>query len=150
MTVHKGGEANHLAKEVSSNSSLRSAIILRQSTIDNLNQSLAFNILSQNFNVAIRGLFFPLFHELFSSFNNKVKQLFEAGLVQHWYLVWNPKKNKPHPWGPSVLTMDHLSMGFLVWLCCMLIAAFGFFLELAFRYRGHPRDAHVYLQTCHL
>lgn len=136
MTFHQPGEERKLIKMITSNSSCHAAIVIRQKLVDLNGQRFSYKILNQNFNIAIRGLVFPRYHFLFDSFNTKVKQLYESGLIQRWILMWRPSRDEHPVRGPAVLTISDLSMGFKVWFCVLLIAKFGFLLELAMYQRA--------------
>lgn len=134
MTVYQSIDQEDLINGIVSNGSSRSAILVRQRTIENLFQTVMYKVLRQNFIVAIRGFRFPQYHILFASFNKKIKQIFEAGLLQHWHRFL--MKVKAHDTGPTALTVDVLSTGFQVWICFLIVAIFGFCLELVLFNRG--------------
>ena len=73
---------------------------------------------------------------LYSTFDWKVRQLVEGGFFVHWidrYLSDSSlRKPEPEPDDDKiVLTMDHLSVGFIIWLGMLLIASAVFIAELA-------------------
>ena len=73
---------------------------------------------------------------LYSTFDWKIRQLVEGGFFVHWidrYLSDSSlRKPEPEPDDDKVvLTMDHLSVGFIIWLGILLIASLAFIAELA-------------------
>ena len=89
------------------------------------------NILS--FNVHVR---LGTDHDfIYSTFDWKIKKLVEGGFFAHWihrYLS-HPSVQAPEPEPDDdkvVLTMDHLSVGFTIWLGMLLVALVAFIAEL--------------------
>ena len=86
-------------------------------------------MISYNIHVA----FSPEHDFLYSTFDWKIKRLVESGFFVHWidqYLS-HPSLWKPEPEDDKVvLTMDHLMVGFTIWLGILLIASFAMILEL--------------------
>ena len=87
-------------------------------------------LLSHNIHVSL-----PLKHNfLYSTFEWKIKQLVQGGFFNHWmdrYLS-HPSVKAPEPEDNRVvLTMDHLSVGFTIWLGVLLIASIALVAELA-------------------
>ena len=73
---------------------------------------------------------------LYSTLDRKVSQLVEGGFFVHWidrYLSDSSlRKPEPEPDDDKVvLTMDHLSVGFIIWLGMLLIASGAFIAETA-------------------
>ena len=71
---------------------------------------------------------------LYSTFDWKIKQLVEGGFFAYWIDQYfsHPSLRKPEPEPDDdkvVLTMDHLSVGFTIWLGMLLIAAVAFIAE---------------------
>lgn len=75
---------------------------------------------------------FPKNHFLFEEFNKKIEQLITSGVMQK--LIEQRKSNVDADEGPSVLTLDHLAIGFCIWAIVALIAFAAFCLELAIHY----------------
>ena len=76
---------------------------------------------------------------LYSTWDWKIRQLVEGGFFVHWidrYLSDSSlRKPDPEPDDDKVvLTMDHLSVGFIIWLGLLLIASVVFIAELAWFY----------------
>ena len=71
---------------------------------------------------------------LYSTFDWKIKQLVEGGFFVHWMdrYTSHPSVQKSEP-GDSriVLTMEHLSVGFTMWLGILRLASFALIGELA-------------------
>ena len=73
---------------------------------------------------------------LHSAFDRKIRQLVEGGFFVHWldrYLSDSSlRKPEPEPDDDKVvLTMDHLAVGFIIWLGMLLIASVAVVFELA-------------------
>ena len=89
---------------------------------------LVQKIISYNVHVS-----FSTHHDyLFSTFDWKIKQLIEGGFFVHWidrYLN-HPSVQAPEPEDNRlVLTMDHLMVGFTIWLGMLLITLVAFTAE---------------------
>ena len=70
---------------------------------------------------------------LFSTLDWKIKQLVQGGFFYHWmdrYLSHSSVQAPEPEDGQIVLTMDHLSVGFTIWLGVLLIASIAFIGEL--------------------
>lgn len=80
------------------------------------------------------GLRIPTNHFLYPSFNQKIDQLVTGGIIDEWY---SKQKNhryvvqKPPKTAPFVLNMNHLSIGFQIWLSLLLVAFLVFLGELS-------------------
>ena len=73
-------------------------------------------------------------HFLYSTFDRKVRQLVEGGFFVHWFdrYLSDSSLQKPEPKDSRVvLTMDHLSVGFSIFLGMLLIASLALTGELA-------------------
>ena len=70
---------------------------------------------------------------LYSTLDRKIRQLVEGGFFVHWidrYLS-DSSLRKPEPDDDKiVLTLDHLSVGFIIWLGMLLIASLVVIAEL--------------------
>ena len=91
-----------------------------------------YNIHSYNVHILLPSKF----HFLYSTFNWKIRQLVEGGFFVRWhkrYLSdWSLRKPEPEPDDDKVvLTMDHLLVGFIIWLGMLLIASVAVIVELA-------------------
>ena len=70
---------------------------------------------------------------LYKTFNRKIRQLVEGGFFVHWFdrYLNDPSLRKPDPEDDRVvLTMEHLSVGFIIWLGMLLIASLAVIIEL--------------------
>lgn len=138
MMVCQGSGIN-LTTFITTNASSRSSLVVTEAhwaTLHNQHKGqLSVKVLSEIFSVSIRGMIFPRYHVLFDPFNEKLKQLYEAGIIQSWIEELNKIKYKQPEDGPAVLTVDHVTVGFQVCCFCLLIAAFAFISELAFFHR---------------
>lgn len=76
-----------------------------------------------------------MFSPLVEIFNEKIQQLLAGGFISHWYqdmldakgITRNPEKIKP-----QVLTMEHVTIGFFVCLCPLILSVAVFFCEVLF------------------
>ena len=73
---------------------------------------------------------------LYSTFDWKIKQLIQGGFFDHWMERYtsHPSVQAPEPdpdEGKVVLRMDHLSVGFTIWLVSLVIALVVMVLEFA-------------------
>ena len=76
----------------------------------------------------------PFWSCLHSTFKSKVNQLIQAGIFKYWldpYLNHPSMIEEPLEENKIVLTFDHLSVGFTLWIGMLLIATLGFTAELA-------------------
>ena len=74
------------------------------------------------------------FKILHSTFKSKVNQLIQGGFFKYWldpYLNHPSMHEKPVEEDKIILTFDHLSVGFTIWIGMLLIATLGFIAELA-------------------
>jgi hypothetical protein len=74
------------------------------------------------------GIEFPMNHFLFDAYNDKIIQMTETGILQK---ILEPEKHKPVASDdPVPLSLDHLSIWFLLWIGMLLITAFVFLGEV--------------------
>lgn len=89
--------------------------------------------LIDKFEFVYYGIPFKPFNPFLEIFNFKVAQLFEAGLTEYWIKNFqNPKgfSQKVDKIGPEILTMEHLEVGFLVWLISLTLSIVVFVVEI--------------------
>lgn len=70
-------------------------------------------------------MYFEQNHFLFEPINEKINQLINGGIIDHWIKnATNSRYNleKQTKRGPKVLTMNHLMIGFQVWLLFLAFA----------------------------
>lgn len=73
-------------------------------------------------------LTFEIDHFLYDFFNRKMKQLQSSGVMQR--LVEQPKRPAPEEYsGPTVLTVEHLAIGFYIWAIAAVVATAAFCFE---------------------
>lgn len=63
-------------------------------------------------------------------FSSKLTQFIESGIFNHWRSHHVVELNQTETSEPQVLTMEHLSAGFFLFLICLLISIFFFIFEL--------------------
>lgn len=79
-------------------------------------------------------MMFPPNHKLFEPINRKMQQLFEAGSIEHYFERSKDKldpKRYEHLYETTaqVLTMKHLSAGFIIWTFSLVLAIAAFIVE---------------------
>ncbi|CRK91816.1 CLUMA_CG005441, isoform A [Clunio marinus] len=126
-----------MVQEISTNSSSHSAFITYENYVKNIfavlnrnNLTTPIHTLDEIIAVAPRSMSFVANMELFKTFDEKLTQLREAGIMDHikkpYYELYKEKPNND----PKVLTMDDLSAGFVVFLVFLLISIASFSLEI--------------------
>lgn len=123
---------------VSTNSTLRGGIVVSLFTFSNfrnnkkelIGDKFVPKLMKETVLGSYRGLLMPRNHFLFDAFNNVVKRLFEAGIIQKWIQpYYDDSKLTSEPQGPVVLNFDHLKVGFQLWFGCLLVASLVFSFE---------------------
>lgn len=77
---------------------------------------------------------FPFHSPLYEVFNKKIYQLLSTGLIYHWYnheINRKGLKLKPEEIGPQILTMEHVSIGFLICFIPLALSVLTFLIEIA-------------------
>ena len=132
------------------NSSFRGAAIFNELGLSlqnykkNLSEKIYFHKLDQN--VISYNLVVTLpeqWSSLHPTFKWKIKQLIQGGFFDHWlkqYTTHRSVVEKKLEEDKVVLTMDHLSVGFTIWLAMLLISLLGFIGEqIKFRITNYFR-----------
>ena len=127
---------DEIFKQLSSNSSFKGAAVYSELDLFMFNykkrpeEKLIFRKLQQkaiSYNLAVT--LPPFWNYLHSTIKSKVNQMVQAGFFKCWLdplVIEEPlEENK------IVLTFDHLSVGFTLWIGMLLIAMVGFIAELA-------------------
>lgn len=70
---------------------------------------------------------------MFHSINKFVVRCVESGLSNYIMSRYQVLKNYSDDVEPKVLTLEHLSAGFCVWLACIAVACIAFFMEICFK-----------------
>jgi hypothetical protein len=81
------------------------------------------------------GLVFDHHHFLHPLFDKNILRLVDGGIISYWDLNLRVRYNydwKPPDSEPVILTLDHLSVGFLVWVIALVISSVGFLGEIVF------------------
>ena len=127
-------------KQLHSNSSFKGAAVQQELDLFKYNykkrpeEKLNFRKLKQkaiSYNLAMT--LPPFWSCLHSTFKSKVNQLIHAGFFKYWldpYLNHPSMIEKPLEENKIVLTFDHLSVGFTIWIGMLLIATLCFIAEL--------------------
>lgn len=124
-------EGSEISKRIYRNSSFNGAafvniIITKEFTEGPDGQQV--KLLKEGMFKVFRGLQIPRNSVLFESFNNIIKRLLEGGILQIWIKKYYEVVKKLEQ-GPTVLSMEHLSVGFWIWLFFLLLAALGLIIE---------------------
>lgn len=79
-------------------------------------------------------LYLPAHHRFFNSFNEKFKQMIEAGLIDQYiralteiFKLIGPREKLEEPY--KILTLEELEAGFVVCMVSLFLAVAVFFLE---------------------
>lgn len=99
------------------------------------NGTLQWNTLDENVLSYNYGLALQRFHFATPIFQDAIVQLIEGGFYDRWishYLKDRFATWKPEDAGPIVLTMNHLSIGFKLWLLMILLSSLAFVGELLY------------------
>lgn len=76
------------------------------------------------------GLLLARHNFLFVQINDAVARLSEGGIMQRWVKMAFNRTSGIVEVDPQVLTMDHLMMGFQIWLSFLILASILFLAEL--------------------
>lgn len=120
-------------------SAFKGAIIVQNSyftekTIEH-QRKFEWKTLNQKVLSFYKGMAFEKHHHLFPSFNNKIVQLTNGGLIDHWFKRYTKHRyltEKPQAKTPVVLTMNHLSVGFRIWAFLLAVSCVAFICENLF------------------
>ena len=128
-------------RQLHSNSSFKGAAMQRELDLFMYNykkhpeEKLNFRKLEEkaiSYNLAVH--LPPYWTFLHSTVKTKVNQLIQAGFFKYWldpYLNHPSMIEEPLEEDKIVLTFDHLSVGFTLWIGMLLIATLGFIAEFA-------------------
>lgn len=94
---------------------------------NDLNLTMPFKILQKTFRTAYVGFLTKRNYFLNNQLDRKVTQAVESGLMDFWRPEMKPKP--ANNTGPQVLTLEHLAVGFLICMVCLLIAFIFFVIE---------------------
>lgn len=121
-------------------------------------KGLIFNrILKESLITEFCGMMIPRNHKLYNVLDHKTKQMFEAGIINHYidffkkFLDPNFYKSlrrvtpkylevphvKLYKEGPQILTLEHLEAGFVIWLAALSIAVGVYALEWLPRFKDY-------------
>ena len=98
----------------------------------NLKDKFHFHKLDQKFVSCNKAVWLPHHHLIASTFKKKISLLIEGGFFNHWmdpYLSHRSVLEEEIVDDRIVLTMDHLSVGFTLWLGILFIATVAFVSE---------------------
>lgn len=89
-------------------------------------------LLKDTLYVSHYGLKFPKNHFLYETISHKIRHLKACGIIDYWTSEWlksryDSQRNEPS--GAKVLSMNHLSIGFEVWLVMLCLSLVVFVLE---------------------
>lgn len=88
--------------------------------------------LKERLNVEVQGMVFPRNWKAIESFEIKLKQLYNGGLIDHYkQLLYTKHFTFSRGDGPERLTLEHLEAGFVTWIAAVCIAIIAFMFEWA-------------------
>ena len=99
---------------------------------ENLEDKISFIKLDQKVVSYNKAIWLPHHHLIYSTFKKKINQLIEGGFFNHWmnpYFSHQSILDEEIVDDKVVLTMDHLSVGFTIWLGILFIATVAFAAE---------------------
>lgn len=73
---------------------------------------------------------FPTGHFLVEEYNEIIRRLRDAGITDFWYNFVIRKYEKVEPFGPEILTLDHIGVGFVACFFPLASSVVAFFGEL--------------------
>lgn len=127
-------EKHFLIQEITTNSSFKGCILDENIASlvrrNDLKANITWDILPEQVISFHYAFAFFSHHFLFPIFNEKIEQLINGGFIDFWMKHLTKTRwilEKPDPPEPVVLTMNHLEIGFQIWLICLL-ASFVIFL----------------------
>lgn len=93
-----------------------------------------FNLLKENFLSFNEAVAFDQNSYLYPSASNLITGLIENGILPQTisFLKAKYRSIKPMESNLAILTLDHLSTGFKIWLCTILLAVAAFIAELCY------------------
>lgn len=94
-----------------------------------------WKVLDQKVFSFCEGIPFARHHYLYSSFNEKIKQLTAGGFIDYWQAKWTKHRNvteKPPEPDPIILNLERLSIGFEIWLIMIGISTMAFLGEIVY------------------
>lgn len=89
-------------------------------------------VLDETFDTSYYSYVFPLFSPFFETFDGKIGDMISAGLFKHWIDIQvDPKgfQRIEEEEKPQVLTIDHFSICFEIWLISLSASVFTYVLE---------------------
>lgn len=92
-------------------------------------------LLEESYDTSFFSYVFPPFSPFFERFNGKIGDMISAGLFGYWLeMQVNPKGFKRIEEGdkPQVLTMEHFSICFEIWLISLAVGVSTFIIEMIF------------------
>lgn len=144
MTDVHENQLAELSNRISTNSSVKAAMIITNLNFIKLrsepNGVANVKVLNELVMEVPRGLMFPRFHVLYEPFSRKLDQLFQAGIVQRLVQSYYNFNMAQITKGPKVLTIEHLALGFQVWLFFLMISTIAFIAEILFSLRGQAKE----------
>lgn len=89
--------------------------------------------LKERFSSKFVGLAFPSFSPFYESFNELIRRMIQAGLMEYWNEgIINPRGliKKVDEIGPQVLTLDHLDIAFKIIVIAIVVSVACFLTEI--------------------
>lgn len=128
-----------LMQENLTDSSFKGSVVTRNSfvlvkTIET-KQKYRWKFLDEKIVGFFQGIMFVKYHFLFTSVNEKIKQLTSGGFIEHWIQRWAKHRyivEKPPLPDLKVLSLDDLGIEFQIWLLVLGAAFVAFICELLY------------------
>jgi len=95
-----------------------------------------YKVLEESFLSTHEGIVLVFGHPLNEAINDKISALLESGIMNRWIKqAYSTAKIGGDPEdGPQVLTLDHLFIGFAIWLVALTFTIVVFFIEVVNNY----------------
>jgi len=87
------------------------------------------------------GMVLILNHPINEAINVIISALLESGIMDHWIANATYLKADEEDFGPQVLTLDHLFIGFVMWLIALAFAVVIFLIEVICNMIKHRLEA---------
>lgn len=93
----------------------------------------SLSLLEETIFLVPTGLAFYKLSPYFEALNESIHRLMSQGIIDYWYSYQIDLTGVANPFdiGPQVLTMDHLSIAFKVWLAPVMLSIVVFIIELS-------------------
>lgn len=117
--------------------------------------ALLNRIMKERTRLEMRGLFFPVNHQFYNTFNRKIQQCVTGGIIDHLRSNWTKyleHKRYAHLYTvhPKVLTLQTLEAGFVIWMVSLSLSIIAFVLEWIFTIKDVFLFKYIFDIFCHV